>query len=215
MKKVTKKVKPNDSSTLGKRIEYIRTNKGMTQDKLAGEIGRNRVEVNYYENDNRSPDYSTLKAICEALSVSADYLLGLTNFESLETNNKVINESLGLTDKAISNLNSFYNTEKEVNSFGILCNKVYLLNRMLESKDFIYDITTALSDCYRHLSSRLMVKNTDPYVFGIKKNDVDKEFKFAMFNAQNVTVKLFNEMNDEFIVKSNFQVEEKKDDFYV
>lgn len=111
MKNVTKmKKKPNKEDYVGKRIEYARREKLMTQDKLAELIGnKKREQVNQWENNQRVPDIYTLKEISKALQVSTDFLLGLTDFESPKEDYKIVNKVTGLNDNAITILDYFNN----------------------------------------------------------------------------------------------------------
>lgn len=62
---------------LDQRIKTVRTAKGMTQVQLAKILGVTKQSVSNWENDNILPSIEMLKKLSLALSVSADYLLGL------------------------------------------------------------------------------------------------------------------------------------------
>lgn len=111
MKNVTKmKKRPTKEDYVGKRIEYARREKLMTQDKLAELIeNRKREQVNQWENNQRTPDIYTLKKISQVLGVSTDFLLGLTDFESPKEDYKTVNKVTGLNNNAISILDYFNN----------------------------------------------------------------------------------------------------------
>lgn len=64
------------------RIKSLRVEKGLTQSDLAKLLNVSDRTIGYYENDQRDPDTSTLKALSEYFDVSVDYLLGLTEFRS-------------------------------------------------------------------------------------------------------------------------------------
>ena len=86
--------------------------KQMNQEELANRVGRKREEITMFEKGSRTIDIYTLKDIAQVFNVSTDYLLGLTNFESAETENRSINELTGLSDEAIINLiniNKYHN----------------------------------------------------------------------------------------------------------
>lgn len=108
MKKVTIKNKPSKNSSLGERIQYIRTNHdSMKQEDLAKKIGRKRSEVAQWESGNRTPDYQTIRDIAIALKVSSDYLLGITEFESANIDYIKINEMTGLSSASINILQEY------------------------------------------------------------------------------------------------------------
>ena len=61
--------------TLGKRIKQAMESKNMKQYELAEKTYITQTTISRYVTDERTPDAITLKAICEALDVSADWLL--------------------------------------------------------------------------------------------------------------------------------------------
>ncbi len=63
------------SRTVGKRIQKIRLEKGLTQEKLALEAGLNRAYVGYIERGERNPSLETIQKISRVLKVSPKDLL--------------------------------------------------------------------------------------------------------------------------------------------
>ncbi len=61
------------------RINLVLKNKKMSQNELAKKIYMSQSIVNNYCTGKREPSLEVLIAICKALNVSADYLLGLTD----------------------------------------------------------------------------------------------------------------------------------------
>ena len=55
---------------------------GESQGAFAKRLGIGQVTVSQYERGDREPSLTTLKQIAECLSVSADYLLGLSDSPS-------------------------------------------------------------------------------------------------------------------------------------
>lgn len=62
--------------TLGSKIQKLRKEKGLSQEKLATEIGVSRQAVSKWELDESSPDTAKIVAISQLFEVSTDYLLG-------------------------------------------------------------------------------------------------------------------------------------------
>jgi len=62
------------------RIKELREEKGLSQTKLAAELGLNQRTVSNYETGSLEPNIQTIKKLCEYFGVSADYLLGLEEF---------------------------------------------------------------------------------------------------------------------------------------
>ena len=65
----------------GKRLEQIRIKRGLSRAQLAELAGVSVGALGYYERSERDPDMEKLSALCHALHVSADYLLGLSDNE--------------------------------------------------------------------------------------------------------------------------------------
>ncbi len=60
------------------RLKELRIKKGISQLKLAMDLGMNQNSISRYENQIREADYKTLIAFAEYFNVSIDYLLERT-----------------------------------------------------------------------------------------------------------------------------------------
>ena len=58
--------------TSGKQIRHLRTQSGMTQEELAGELNVTRQALSNWERDVNEPDLNTLKKICFLFGVHMD-----------------------------------------------------------------------------------------------------------------------------------------------
>jgi len=58
------------------RLREVRKDTGMSQSEVASEIGVTKSAYANYEQGIREPSLKVLIAICDALDVSCDYLLG-------------------------------------------------------------------------------------------------------------------------------------------
>lgn len=65
--------------TLGKRIKQAMESKHMTQKELAEKAYSTQATISRYIKDLRTPDAMTLKTICNALDVSPEWVLGITD----------------------------------------------------------------------------------------------------------------------------------------
>jgi len=61
---------------LGKRINQLRKNKGLTSEQLSELCGVNAVHIRRIESGGSLPSFSLFLKICNVLGTSADYLLG-------------------------------------------------------------------------------------------------------------------------------------------
>ena len=66
-----------DYSAMGKKIRRKRREMDITQEQLAALVGISTSFVGHIERGTRVPSIETLYRICDALGVSADYLMGL------------------------------------------------------------------------------------------------------------------------------------------
>lgn len=68
--------------TFGTRLRYLRKEKDITQEELSKLVTVSRAAIGRYENDERTPDYATLKSFADYFDVSTDYLLGRSNIKA-------------------------------------------------------------------------------------------------------------------------------------
>lgn len=64
--------------SLGKRVKIARIERGISQQALAERTGLRQAHVSLIENDRHEPGAHAVRALAQALDVSADYLLGLS-----------------------------------------------------------------------------------------------------------------------------------------
>ena len=60
----------------GMRLKVVRKEKGLTQVQLAEECGLDPGAISQLENGLRNPTFETINALCDALNVTSDYLMG-------------------------------------------------------------------------------------------------------------------------------------------
>ena len=68
-------------SEFAKRLKEKREENKISQRALAGFIGVSHSSVSQWESEINIPTIESLIRLCKILKVSADYLLGLTDFE--------------------------------------------------------------------------------------------------------------------------------------
>lgn len=64
----------------GERIKEIRENAQMTQAQMALVLGTNQQSISRYENEQIEPNIEMIVRICKKFDVTADYLLGLSEY---------------------------------------------------------------------------------------------------------------------------------------
>ena len=126
MKKVTKPIeeeKPKKDAPIGKRIDYIRRKRGLTQTELGEAVGVRKKTIIEYEGKNKIP-FNMLKKIAVALDVTTDYLLGVSDIETIDKNMEIVHKMTGLSNNAIKVLmelheqdNTLYSIDKTYKRF--------------------------------------------------------------------------------------------------
>lgn len=66
-----------ENETFGKRLKYLRSEKGLTQIQLAQELNIDKSTIAKYETDKIEPSLSMLLVFVRYFKVSADFILGL------------------------------------------------------------------------------------------------------------------------------------------
>ena len=65
------------------KLRELRKERGISQLKLAMDLGMNQNSISRYETGERQADYETLIAFADYFKVSIDYLLGRTDNPAL------------------------------------------------------------------------------------------------------------------------------------
>ncbi|HBK01674.1 MAG TPA: hypothetical protein DDY77_01395 [Clostridiales bacterium] len=66
--------------TLGQKLKELRHSKNLTTKQVAEAIGLTRNAITNYESNIREPSLSVLKSLCDFFDVSADYLIGRSDY---------------------------------------------------------------------------------------------------------------------------------------
>ena len=91
--------------TIGYRISKARRHMNINQKELATKANITEGRLSRYENDIREPKAAALTQLAEALNVSTDYLLGLTDDMEVQNNS--------LADKSNEEFEEIYEATKE------------------------------------------------------------------------------------------------------
>ena len=97
--------------SIGKRIQKIRKEKGLTAEKLAEASGITTNYMREIENDRRTPSVSTLVDVANALEITANELLcDLINKNEEIILNDITRKMKGLNHKHLSLISSVVET---------------------------------------------------------------------------------------------------------
>lgn len=84
----------------------LREEKGWSQEKAAGEMGVSRSALGYYERGTRNPDAEFIITVARLFGVTTDFLLGLSEYRTLENQALALSSKLPLSDKAFDFIKS-------------------------------------------------------------------------------------------------------------
>ena len=66
---------------IGERLKLARVDEGVTQKELGKLCGLTEFAISHFECGRRGPSARNLAKLCKALRVSADYILGIHEWE--------------------------------------------------------------------------------------------------------------------------------------
>lgn len=94
------------NSVFATRLRELMTAREVTMTALANALGISRQAVSQYQDGSTQPNMQKLIEIAKYFNVSTDWLLGLTDIKSANTNIKAITEYTSLSEVSINLLHS-------------------------------------------------------------------------------------------------------------
>lgn len=123
-----------------RRLREIMREKGETQQTVGDAIGKTRQAVGYYADGSSSPDWETIVKIAKHFGVSTDYLLGLTDQQTLNTEIRAICDYTGLSEEAVDTLSGWKSKHPQIDVCNYLLEKRGLLSCIVNYfSDFTLD----------------------------------------------------------------------------
>ena len=104
----------NKADILVKNLKSLRNERGWSQEKVGQMVHKSRQAINGYEN-GVEPPLSTVIALADVFGVSVDYLLGRSDFRSVD--NEYISRETGLSDDSIQQLKAWKAWGGSLNDF--------------------------------------------------------------------------------------------------
>ncbi|MGX9756772.1 helix-turn-helix domain-containing protein [Clostridioides difficile] len=99
--------------SLGDRISKLRKELDINQKELANKIGITEASLSRYENNLREPKSEIIVRLAKELNTSTDYLLGINENTKINREDKLIIESLSVSEKTKQLLEKIYSLEEE------------------------------------------------------------------------------------------------------
>lgn len=106
------------NSVFAQRFRKLIEDAKITLPELAQHIGTTRQSIGQWKDGNTIPDISALKRIAEYFNVTSDYLLGLSDVASIDTDVQAVCEYTGLTESTVQEMHSCVTAEQGVDVFG-------------------------------------------------------------------------------------------------
>ena len=94
----------NRNAPFPSRLRNLREQRGISQSRLAEEIGVSKSTVGLWETGDTLPDAKSVYKLCQCYHVSADYLLGLSGHPSENADVRALHDVYGLSSAAASEL---------------------------------------------------------------------------------------------------------------
>lgn len=96
------------------RINDLIDQQGLRQSDLSNMTGIATGTISGYRNGDKEPTITNLRKIAQALDVSADYLIGLSDVRTPDIDTQAICKKIGCSDVVIENLTFLYSGEKNI-----------------------------------------------------------------------------------------------------
>jgi len=110
---------------IGERIERLRTEKKETQTELAAAIGVKRETVHQWEAGTRDLKTGGITKLAQHFNVSTDWLLGLSDVKSYNSEAQGVHNYTGLSEDAISFLKNMKHNEELMAIINLLFDPKY------------------------------------------------------------------------------------------
>lgn len=131
--KKPRKVNPaceTENDIFASRLREVMGKRGIKQSPLAEKAGLRRQTISLYMAGQSKPDTDRLRKIAEALHVSADYLLGLSDNDSVNMDTRALQDVIGLSGRAATELECYSHSK------GIGKRRLFALSRLIEQPEF-------------------------------------------------------------------------------
>lgn len=100
------------TEVFAKRLKELREKNEMTQSNAAEKLGITAQSLSLYEKGLRTINIDLLKKVAELFDVSSDYLIGISNTATTDTDMKAVCEFTGLTEQTVKTIrNIFFNLQ--------------------------------------------------------------------------------------------------------
>ncbi|MGN0467990.1 MAG: helix-turn-helix domain-containing protein [Acutalibacteraceae bacterium] len=125
--------KKNDNIVSVMRLQELIDKSGLTREEIANKLNIGASTVTQYRNGKRHLTIEAVIKFADLFNVSADYLLGLTNAKTKDTNIKAVCDYTGLNDEAIQTLHMLKSLS---NNFDETIEEIERIKQLKQNNDF-------------------------------------------------------------------------------
>lgn len=90
--------------TFQARMKTLLNNTGLSATAAAKKAGISAASMNYYLNGSRCPDAQALYKLCTAFNVSSDWLLGFSDYSSVDTDLRSACQTLSISQNTANRI---------------------------------------------------------------------------------------------------------------
>lgn len=192
---------------IGERILSLRQNANERQDDLAKVIGCNRATIANYEKGARIPDAMVIAAIATHYGTTTDYLIGLTDCQTINKDVRTCCDFLGVDDTQVLKLKMLIDRNKEHKEyffkiilsyeFHILLNHIYLslLYRSKALKKLCSVLEQVEQDVQKSGEELFEIyREGDLIDFSTDISDIEDKIDLNEYKSQKCLIDLINQM---------------------
>ena len=122
------------------RLRELMDGREAKTEELANAVGIGSTGVRMWYTGYARPDLDKIAIICKFYGVSADWLLGLSEAQSMDMGSRDISEKTGLSDRALLNLfryAEYQNSNKQPNSHetATAAERLWFINNLIEDEE--------------------------------------------------------------------------------
>ena len=114
-----------DNKIISERLKKCREATGEKQTDIANLLNVQRQIISYYETGTRIPNVEDLALLAKHFNTSVDYLIGLSDIKSINSDIKSICKYTGLSENAVNTLHRIADTALSYNGFDEYINTLY------------------------------------------------------------------------------------------
>lgn len=188
---------------LAARLIELREERGLTQQELAEKLNITRQSLSLYERAERTINIDLLLEISKVFDVSTDYLLGVSDCKTTDTDIRDICDFVNLSERAVLNINEYTEFDCPFCSmsgsmmFNILCESEHILSLCVHLSTF-WEMNRLYNLCKERLK-RQKAKGEDYTEAESEckrvKEDTDY-FKWSVSNYLNEIIDYILKIND-------------------